>query len=255
MVRIRTHRAALINATALLLPLGIAGIMVPFRASLANTASALVFVAEIVAAAAIGNRSTGILSTISSTVWFDFFLTRPYEQFAITRRSDIETAASLFVIGLIVTELASRSRRHRDVATERSDYIGLILGVSELVASDAPPQQVIEHVREELIGLLHLRGCRFESGPPERARMRIEHDGHVVIGEKIWGVDRVGLPGPELDLIVQSRGQTVGRFVLERTPGFPVSLQRRAVAVAVADQVGAALKPQLRLAQRSRPAG
>jgi hypothetical protein len=229
--------------------------MVPFRSSFAATASALIFVAEIVAAAAIGQRVAGLLSAVSSTLWFDFFLTRPYEQFAITRRSDIETAISLFVIGVIVTELASRSRRHNEAAIERSDYIGLILGISELVASDTPPEQVIEHVRTELIELLHLRGCRFESGSPARARMRLEHDGHVMIGQRIWGVDRVGLPGPELDLIVQNRGQTVGRFVLERTPGFPVSLQRRAVAVAIADQVGAALKPQLRLAQRSRPAG
>lgn len=62
------------------------------------------------------------------------------------------------------------------------------------------------------------------------------------------GVHRVGLPGPELVLLAQNRGQTLGRFVFTPTPGFPVSLQRRIVAVALADQVGGALRPQVRSA-------
>jgi hypothetical protein len=58
----------------------------------------------------------------------------------------------------------------------------------------------------------------------------------------------MGLPGSELELLVEGRGQTLGRFVLEPTPGVPVSRQRRVVAVAIADQVGAALLPRLRSA-------
>jgi len=61
-------------------------------------------------------------------------------------------------------------------------------------------------------------------------------------------VHRVGLPGPELELPVQGRGRILGRFVLKPTPGYPVSKQRRIVAVALAAQVGAALLPELRSA-------
>jgi K+-sensing histidine kinase KdpD len=39
-------------------------------------------------------------------VWFDFFLTQPYERFTITRRTDIETTVLLLVIGVAVTEIA-----------------------------------------------------------------------------------------------------------------------------------------------------
>jgi hypothetical protein len=35
---------------------------------------------------------------------------------------------------------------------------------------------------------------------------------------------------------------------MEPTPGSPISLERRVVAVAIADQVGSALLPDLRLA-------
>ena len=74
---------------------------------------------------------------------------------------------------------------------------------------------------------------------------RIEHDGQVILGGRVWGVHSVGLPGPEIELVVQSRGQTLGRFVLTPTAGYPVSRERRVVAVARADQAGAALRPQL----------
>jgi K+-sensing histidine kinase KdpD len=243
---IARHRTAVANVVALVVPLGVAAALVPFRSSFADTASALVLVAVVVGVAVIGNRTAGFLATVSSTLWFDFFLTRPYERLAITHRPDIETAVSLFVVGIVVTELAARSRHHQEAAHEESDYVGLIYGVSELASSGAPALEVIERVRTELVELLHLRSCRYEPGPAERSRMRLERNGHVIIGGKLWGVHEMGLPGPELELLVQARGHTLGRFVLRPTPGLPVSFQRRIVAVAITDQVGAALRPQFR---------
>jgi K+-sensing histidine kinase KdpD len=243
---IARHRTAVANVAALVVPLGVAAALVPFRSSFANTASALVLVAVVVGVAVIGNRTAGFLATVSATLWFDFFLTRPYERLAITHRPDIETAVSLFMVGIVVTELAARSRHHQVVAHEESDYVGLIYGVSELASSGAPALEVIERVRTELVELLHLRSCRYEPGPAERPRMRLERNGHVIIGGKVWGVHEMGLPGPELELLVQARGHALGRFVLKPTPGRPVSFQRRIVAVAITDQVGAALRPQLR---------
>jgi K+-sensing histidine kinase KdpD len=248
MDRIRRHRDTIAVAAALLLPLGVASAIVPLRSSFVNTASALVLVAVVVAVAAIGNRMAGFLATLSATVWFDFFLTRPYLRLAITHRPDIETAISLFVVGIVVTELAARNRHHYETANEESDYVSLIHDLSELTASGAPREEVIERVRTELIALLHLRACRFEALSTERAAMRVERNGQVMLGESVWSVDRMGLPGPELELLVQGRGRIQGRFVLTPTPGYSVSLQRRVVAVALADQVGAALRLHLRSA-------
>ena len=100
-------------------------------------------------------------------------------------------------------------------------------------------------MRCELIDLLHLRAARFESAPAERPMMRLGHDGQVLLGGRIWRVDRMGLPGPEIELLVQNRGKELGRFVLTPNPGYPVPYGRRVVAVALADQAGAALRPQV----------
>ena len=50
------HGDVVALAATLVLPLGMAAILVPFRSSFANTASALVLVAVIVAVAVTGNR-------------------------------------------------------------------------------------------------------------------------------------------------------------------------------------------------------
>jgi K+-sensing histidine kinase KdpD len=244
----RRYRNPVIALVGLVLPLGIVGIMVPFRSNFADPAAALVLVAVIVAVAVVGNRGAGFVATVSATIWFDFFLTRPYERFAITQRPDIETTVSLFVVGMVVTELAARNRRHREIATEESDYVGLIHRISQLAVSGVAESVVVEDAGRELSQLLHLRACRYESGSPTRPAIQIESDGHVLIAGAVWAVDIMGLPGPELELPVRSGGQTQGRFVLTPTPGFPVTLERRLVAVALADQVGAAVRPRLRSA-------
>jgi K+-sensing histidine kinase KdpD len=233
MDRFRPYREQIAFAAAVILPLGVAVLLVPFRGDFANTASALILVAVIVAVAALGNRFNGFVATVGATLWFDVFLTQPYGRLAITHRGDIETAVCLFVVGIIVTELAARNRRHHASATEEADYVGLIYEVSELVASGAPVVDVRERVRSALVDLLHLRACRYEVGPNTRPIMRLEHDGHVLLGGQVWAVERMGLPGPEIELLVQNRGEPLGRFILTPTPGYEVPLQPRVVAVAL----------------------
>lgn len=245
MDKIRLHRDQIALVAAVVLPLGVSILLVPFRSSFANTASALILVAVIVAVAALGNRVCGLVATVSATLWFDFFLTRPYEKLAITHRPDIETAVSLFAVGLIVTELAARNRHHHTTAAQEADYVGLIYDASELAASGASASEVVERVRRELVQLLNLRGARFDETTAERPMMRLEHDARVLLGGQIWAVDRMGLPGPEIELLVHSRGEVLGRFVLTPTPGHPVTYEQRVVAVALADQAGTALRPQL----------
>jgi len=65
----------------------------------ANTAAALTMVIVIVAVAVIGPRPAGIVASASAALWFDFFLTSPYDRFAISHRPDLETTIAIFVVG------------------------------------------------------------------------------------------------------------------------------------------------------------
>ena len=64
MDRFRPYRDQIAFVAALVLPLGVAALLVPFRGDFANTASALILVAVIVAVAALGNRFSGFVATV-----------------------------------------------------------------------------------------------------------------------------------------------------------------------------------------------
>lgn len=133
MRRIQEHQDSIAILAGLVAPLGIAAALIPLRSTFAATAAALVLVAVAVAVAANGSRAAGFLAALSASLWFDFFLTRPYERFAISHRPDIETAISLFVVGIAVAELAARNRLHHRATIEESDHVGLIYYLSDLL--------------------------------------------------------------------------------------------------------------------------
>lgn len=65
--------------------------------------------------------------------------------------------------------------------------------------------------------------------------------GAVHFGQLRWATDHIGLPGKQVALPIQSGGRSYGQYLLQPTPGRPLDFDLRVVAVALADQVGAAL--------------
>ena len=238
---LKVHRTALALLAAVLVPLGVAGILVPFRSSFANTAAALVLVGVIEAIAIAGNRAAGVLASISAALWFDFFLTPPYLRFTISHRPDLETTICIFVVGVIVTELAARSRYHHRSASAEKDYVAMIHELTVLAAGSAPTSAIVEKAASSLAELLDLRACRFETVPVDPPLARIESDGVVAHVGLRWPVGEIGIPGPEAELLVQWRGRVLGSFVLTPTPGLAVTVEQRIVAVTLAQLVGATL--------------
>jgi len=191
-----------------------------------------------VAVAANGYR----LAAVSTAVWFDFFLTQPYERFTITRRTDIETTVLLLVIGVAVTEIAVWGRRHYAIASRRAGYLDGINNAARAVAVGGSASALIDQVSGHLVQLLSLRPCIFQYGVAGLGRpARLQRDGSVTSGQLRWA-DGEGLPaGIDVELLVEGGGIFQGRFLMTPVPGARPGLERRLLAVAFADQVGAAL--------------
>jgi K+-sensing histidine kinase KdpD len=224
-------------------PLLIALALVPLRASLANAAGALVLVAVVVAVATFGDRKAGVLATLSAAAWFDFFLTRPYERFTISSSHDIETTLALIIVGFSVTEIAVHSRRLYTVAMHEGQYLAALRELSDLVASGSPIETVISETTRELRDVLAASRCNFESDVSASAPAsipRLERTGEVELAGKRFDAAGGGLPAGEIEIPVQGRGRVYGRFVFE-TPGGRLSIEQRITAIALADQLGAAL--------------
>ncbi|MEU3711660.1 DUF4118 domain-containing protein [Streptomyces catenulae] len=239
MVRYAT-RNRLALAGAVLLPPALCAALVPVRDALPHADAALIAVVAVVAVAALGNRVAGALAALSAAVWFDVLLTPPYGTLDITGTADAVTAALLLAVGLTVAQLAARARKWKVSTVLDDDYLAQIHHTARLAGTATSPDEVIDQVSRQLVGLLGLSGCRFEYGTLLGHPPRLEGDGSLSWGRRHWDVDRDGLPPTEVELRVLHNGRFHGRFLLRAAPGATPPLGARLVAVTLADQTGAA---------------
>lgn len=241
-VLVRHRSAVLLLAAAL--PLVACACLAPLRDQVQNTNAALVLVLIVVAAASTGLRLAGVLAAVSSAVWFDFFLTAPYHTLDINDYSNIETAVLLVLVGVAVTEVALWGRRQQARASRQQGYLAGVLHTVDSVAADGPNSTELSQIVEgRLTEVLQIDDSHFSRQPAPRVLARLERDGQVTRDGRDVDVVRAGLPtDTEIELPVQYRGVVYGRYLLTAsTRIYRPGLEQRQVAIALADQVGAAL--------------
>jgi len=224
-------------------PIAVAAILVPLREELVSTNLALILVVIVELAAIAGGRGAGVLAAITAALSYDFFLTKPYLKLRIDKADDLETALILLAIGLVVGQLAVVARRRRVAAARGSDEVQRLHRVAGQAATGAPVADLVLAVEAELSGLLRLRDCRFERTPDEGAALpRLERNGAIsgVHFRRFVG-EEFALPTDGVELPVLGRGRAFGRFLLVPDPNEGASLEERFVAVALSDQLGAAM--------------
>jgi K+-sensing histidine kinase KdpD len=238
----RPARDRLAVVAALLAPLAACALLATVRTSMPNTDAALVLVLVVVAVAANGYRPAGVVAAVSATVWFDFFLTEPYGRFTINRASDVRTTLLLLAVGVAVTELAVWGRRQAALAARQAGYLDGIRAANELAAHGTSGSALITAVADQLVSLLGLSECRFERGAAGVGHpARLRHDGRVEREQVIVDVENDGLPQDiPIELLVESGGHLVGRFLMRAAPVSRPSRTQLLVAVTLASQVAAA---------------
>ncbi|MGZ4524296.1 MAG: DUF4118 domain-containing protein [Mycobacteriaceae bacterium] len=242
-LRTRYHTSFILAAAAG--PLLLAAMLASVRGHVPNSTAILVLVLFTVVIAASGDRLGGIVAALSSGVWFDFFLTAPYHQFAISHPSDLENAVVLVVVGAGVSELALWGRRQQGRADRRAGYLEGVLRTAELVAGSGSTQEEFTHrVADQIREVLLVDRCRFLAlAEPSAQAPRINHDGSVSRHGVPVDVERDGLPtDDEIALVVRRRGITCGHYMITAaTRVVRPSLDQRKVAVLLADQAGSFL--------------
>jgi hypothetical protein len=225
-----------------LLPIAVAAAMVGLRGQLANTNVALVLVLVVVATAAFGGRGPAALSAVIAAVSYEFFFTRPYYSLRINDSNDVETSIILLAIGLVVGQLAVHAHRTSRAASRGRDELASMRRVAERVAAGASDEELIDLVVAEVTELMSLVGCRFEVDATGPLLPVLERSGRIESGYRRVGADgELALPPLGVRLPVLGGGRQVGSLVLDPDPTVGVTLEARVVAVALADQLGAAL--------------
>jgi K+-sensing histidine kinase KdpD len=215
--------------------------LVPLRAEIENANLALILVVVVVLAAIAGGRTAGAAAAVTATLAFDFFLTRPYLSMKIESADDIETVLILAAVGLLVGEVASRGRRSLRHSARASEALSRVQRVADRVARGARVDEVTASVVAELTDLLALRDCVLELPPYWWPLPRLERTGTIAMVEHEWLTGGFALPEDGVQLPVLGRGREVARLVLLGDPDVALPIEERIVAVALADQLGAAI--------------
>jgi hypothetical protein len=224
----------------------VALLLVPFRDDIDNANLALLLVLVVVVAAVFGGRSAAVVTAITGTMAFYFFLTTPYNSMRSESAADLETAVIMLAIGLLVGEVAARGRRFRRQRERAADAIARVHRVAALIAESGPLEQdrrldaVVDAVRTELTELLRLHDCRLEYAPFQWPLPRLERSGTIETSEHEHTGDGFVLPEWGVQLPVLDAGREIARFVLMGDPQVSVTIEERVVAVALADQLGSA---------------
>ena len=222
-------------------PIAVALLLVPSRSHLSAADDALVLVVVVVAIASWGHRAAALMASLVAAASFDYLLTRPYGSFRISRQSDITTEILFVVVGLLVGGLAARGRQHQEAAALGRLDLSRLHDLGERIAGGEDPDFVLIAVASELRELLSLQDCRFVRDQPSGKGAWIANDGTVRLNPLRWPSSTMGLPTKQVELPVRGGGRVLGTFILTPTPAAPVSEQQCVVAVALVDQLGAAL--------------
>jgi signal transduction histidine kinase len=189
-------RSLLLPVAAVLGPIAVAAALVPTRSETGNANIALLLLGLVAATAVTGRRLAAVLSAVSAVLAYDILYVPPYGAIAIRNADELVSNLILLAAGLIVGELAVRSRRNRREAdreralrelseqheakvtalvgslTERQTQVetlaeeqAALRRVATLVAGGVPEEQLFAAVAEEvcrLAGADTVQMCRYE---------------------------------------------------------------------------------------------
>jgi len=132
----------------------------------------VLYIAAIAAAAAIGERASGLLAAAVSFVGFDYFFSPPAHSWGVSRGADIVALVVFFVVGAGVGQLVARERRARRRAEVAGARARRLEAVAAALGQARTAQEVLDVVLSEgleaaealagLIGLVSEAGETIE---------------------------------------------------------------------------------------------
>lgn len=123
-----------------------------FRTFISPTNLVMLYLLTVVIVALRLGRGPAIMASVLSVLAFDFFFVPPRLTFAVSDTQYLLTFASLFVVALVISTMASQARDQAEAARRRAAQTSTLYALSRELASavglEAIMQAVITHVGE-----------------------------------------------------------------------------------------------------------
>ena len=237
----------LFTAVGVITVIGAAGLLALAGGRIGQVNVALILAVFVATAAAGGGRLAGAATGAAGALAYNFFHTQPVHSLRVDHPRDILTVVLLAVVGIVVGELSRQRARSRWIAKRSNIGLQRVLRIAHLAASGADSETIVAAVEEEIRLELRLAEVRFElGGIPGEDRPLLDDRGTIVEPVHLFFDEGFALPLGGVDLAVSYRGHDFGRLVLrpQRPVGLPADQLR--CAVAIADQLAAALATMVR---------
>ena len=172
---------------------------------------------------------------------FDFVFTQPYLSLRISSKDDVATFVVLLIVAMVAAEMGIRARRGGVAARESRSELERLLRVAELSAHGADLDDVVMSARAELIGLFDLDECVYQGERSGPELPRLGNRG-ALEGRAARGVGRFPAAHRRRRDPGDGAGPRTGPAGALRVRGDTgASLEKRLVAVAIADELGLTL--------------
>lgn len=240
LVDLRRRFIGAVRLGAVIVPIAVAAVLAALGSSITTATATLVLVLVVVAFAAVGDRVAGLLAAVSSGLWFDFFLTEPLRQFAISDPDDVEVVVLLVIVGAAVGEIAMWGQRQNERAARRRGYLDGVLETADPAATaGASPEELARRASDRITAVLEVDRCRFvpDAVPPRSASV-LRRDGSVHRDGVDLDVGREGLPTDVETWVAAPAAHGSFRVTAASRVARPTREQRR-VAVLLASQFAA----------------
>jgi two-component system, OmpR family, sensor histidine kinase KdpD len=241
------------------------GLGVLARSSLALPDLAMVYVLAILVASVLFGRGPSVLASALSVAAYNFFFVPPYFTFAVAERRHLLTFATMFVVGLLISELSLRLRRGVRHAVAREEHTATLYALSRDLGAALDEEQIsrvaLRHAAEVFGGdaVLLLEDEAGALVPRASAARGFALDPHA-LGVARWALDHgrpagVGtdtLPGAQVRCVPLQWGpRTFGVLALAPREGRPFGTEQRHFLDAFARQTALALD-RARLAEEAK---
>jgi hypothetical protein len=222
---------------AVVLPAALAALVIPFRASLEQSAAILLVLPILVVAAATGRVGPAVTAACVAAGAFDLFLTVPHYRPVIDDSDDVVATVSLLVVGILAgvtaARLAGASARNR----ARLSEIDHLSAYALHMANGFDEGDAVDEACERLTDLLSLTGCTWRPSYHGTAAPVLLPTGGLLAYMSDLPSDGRRLPRNVELPVVGAHGEH-GRFMLEAGAVAYTSMEERRTAAAVAALLG-----------------
>ena len=133
-------------------PIALAFVLVPFRDSLRSSTVGFAFVVIVVIAASLGRVGPGIVASIEGFLIFNFFFLPPFGTFVIERPEDVTALFVFLGLSILISILFARAAERADAAEAREAELRTLQELSRDLVVQGPGEETYRALLEHLVG-------------------------------------------------------------------------------------------------------